>query len=216
MTPVPSLELIEKFIALVGRKNALTMENEQQHYTHEARGLFVGKTPLVLKPGNTEEVSQILKQANATGTSIIPQGGHTGLVSGGLPSEDASQIIVSLERMKKIREIDLPGNTMTVDAGAVLQNIQELANANDRLFPLALGAQGSCQIGGNIATNAGGTAVLAYGNMRALVLGLEVVLPNGEIWYGLRKLKKDNTGYDLRDLFIGSEGTLGLSLIHIS
>lgn len=210
MTQNPTPELIKKFVAIVGDKNALMDKKDQTHYINETRGIFIGKTPVVLKPANTQEVSDILKLANETQTAIVPQGGHTGHVAGGIPSEAGDQIVVTLERMKEIRDIDLKGNTLTVDAGVVLQNIQMIADENNRLFPLSLGAQGSCMIGGNISTNAGGTGVLAYGNTRAMVLGLEVVLANGDVWNGLRKLKKDNTGYDLRDLFIGAEGSLGI------
>jgi FAD/FMN-containing dehydrogenase len=203
-------EILNRFIAIVGEKHALTRADDLTHYTHENRGLFVGNTPLVLKPGTPTEVSEIVKLAADTKTAIVPQGGHTGHVGGAVSDESGTQIVVSLERMKTIREIDLEGNVIVCEAGAILETIQKLADANDRFFPLSLGSQGSCQIGGNIATNAGGTGVLAYGNTRDLVLGLEVVLPSGEIWNGLRRLKKDNTGYDLRNLFIGAEGTLGI------
>ena len=202
--------LLDQFISFVGEKYALTGEDDLSHYTHENRGLFVGVTPLVLKPASTQEVSEILKLASSTKTAVVPQGGHTGHVGGAVSDESGSQIIISLERMNKIREIDLKGDVVVCEAGVILESIQKLADDNERLFPLALGSQGSCQIGGNISTNAGGTGVLAYGNTRALVMGLEVVLPSGEIWNGLRRLKKDNTGYDLKDLFIGAEGTLGI------
>ncbi len=202
--------LINQFIALVGEKYALTSADDLSHYTHENRGLFVGDTPLVLKPANTEEVSEILKLAALTKTVIVPQGGHTGHVGGAVSDESGTQVVLSLERMNEIREVDLQDDVILCEAGVILETVQKLADDNDRLFPLALGSQGSCQIGGNISTNAGGTGVLAYGNTRALVMGLEVVLPSGEIWNGLRRLKKDNTGYDLKDLFIGAEGTLGI------
>ncbi|MEM7215097.1 MAG: FAD-binding oxidoreductase [Pseudomonadota bacterium] len=203
-------ELVWRFVETVGEKNALLPSQDLTHYTHENRDMFVGKTPAVLKPGSTEEVSRILSLASETGTAVVPQGGHTGHVGGAVPDETGKQIVVSLERMNRIREIDLSGNALVCEAGCILEAIQKVADDNDRLFPLALGSQGSCQIGGNISTNAGGTAVLSYGNTRQLVLGLEVVLPSGEIWDGLRRLKKDNTGYDLKDLFIGAEGTLGI------
>ncbi len=203
-------ELCNQFIELVGSKYALTEHNDLTHYTHENRGLYVGKTPLVLKPSSTQEVSEILKLASKTKTVVVPQGGHTGHVGGAVTDESGTQIVVSMERMNKVREIDLQSNIVICEAGTILETVQKLSDDNDRLFPLALGSQGSCQIGGNIATNAGGTGVLAYGNTRALVMGLEVVLASGEIWNGLRRLKKDNTGYDLKDLFIGSEGTLGI------
>ncbi len=203
-------EPISRFIAVVGENNCLLAGDDLTHYTHENRGLIIGRTPLVVKPQTTEEVSKLVKLAVETGTALVPQGGHTGHAGGGVPDESGEQIVVSLERMNRIREIDLDGNVLVCDAGCVLENIQNIADQNGRLFPLSLGSQGSCQIGGNISTNAGGTSVLAYGNTRQLVMGLEVVLPSGEIWNGLRRLKKDNTGYDLKDLFIGAEGTLGI------
>lgn len=203
-------DLAGRFVALVGKQQAITDKQDMARYDTENRGIFPGNAALVLKPKNTDEVSAILALASKTATPIVPQGGNTGHVAGGVASGDGSQIVVSLERMNKIRELDLKSNTLTVEAGTILEQVQKIADDNDRLFPLALGAQGSCQIGGNIATNAGGTGVLSYGNMRNQVLGLEVVMPDGQIWNGLRKLKKDNTGYDLRDLFIGAEGTLGI------
>lgn len=202
--------LLNRFIAIVGEKHCLTCDDDLTHYTRENRGLFVGNTPLVLKPGNTLEVSRIMTLASETKTVIVPQGGHTGHVGGAVSDESGNQIVVCLERMNRVRELDLKGDVLICEAGVILETIQKLADENDRLFPLALGSQGSCQIGGNIATNAGGTGVLAYGNTRALITGLEVVLPSGEIWNGLYRLKKDNTGYDLKDLFIGAEGTLGI------
>lgn len=203
-------KLIERFIKITGVKHALTRDDDLTHYTRENRGLFIGNTPLVLKPANTQEVSSILKLASETRTSVVPQGGHTGHVGGAVSDESGTQIVISLERMNKVREVDLQGGVIICEAGVVLETIQKLADDNDRLFPLALGSQGSCQIGGNISTNAGGTGVLAYGNTRDLVMGLEVVLASGEVWNGLRRLKKDNTGYDLKNLFIGAEGTLGI------
>ncbi|MEL7428399.1 MAG: FAD-binding oxidoreductase [Pseudomonadota bacterium] len=206
MTP----ELLERFIAIVGNKNTLGSGDDLTQYNHENRGLYVGVTPLVLKPANTQEISDIVRLAAESGTALVPQGGHTGHVGGAVTDESGTQIVVSLERMNRVRELDLQGNVVVCEAGCVLEAIQKLTDENDRLFPLALGSQGSCQIGGNISTNAGGTGVLAYGNTRQLVMGLEVVLPSGDIWNGLRRLKKDNTGYDLKDLFIGAEGTLGI------
>lgn len=203
-------DLRNQFIELVGSKHALTDQHDLTRYTHENRGLFIGETPLVLKPASAKEVSDILKLASMTKTVVVPQGGHTGHVGGAVTDTSGTQIVVSLERMNKVREIDLQSNVLVCEAGVILESIQKLSDENDRFFPLALGSQGSCQIGGNIATNAGGTGVLAYGNTRSLVMGLEVVLASGEIWNGLRRLKKDNTGYDLKDLFIGSEGTLGI------
>ncbi|MGB7286741.1 MAG: FAD-binding oxidoreductase [Salaquimonas sp.] len=203
-------QLIQRFIDLVGEKNALTSADDLTHYTHENRDIFVGKTPLVLKPQSTDAVAQIIRLANETKTAIVPQGGHTGHAAGGVPDDSGEQIVLSMERMNRIRDIDLEGNTAIVEAGVILKSIQLMADENERLFPLTLASEGSCMIGGNISTNAGGTAVLSYGNTRDMILGLEVVTATGEIWNGLRRLKKDNTGYDLRDLFIGAEGTLGI------
>jgi FAD/FMN-containing dehydrogenase len=205
---VPSPELLARFTAIVGEKYALTDPAAKAPYLVEMRGLYHGRTPLVLRPGTPAEVAAIQGLANETKTPIVPQGGNTGLVGGQTPL--AGEIVLSLTRLDRIREVDPISNTMTCEAGVVLANAQAAAAAVDRLFPLSLGAEGSCTIGGNLATNAGGTAVLAYGNARELVLGLEVVLADGRIWNGLSKLKKDNTGYDLKQLFIGAEGTLGI------
>ena len=199
---------LDRFVKIVGEKNAVRGE-DMAPYLCEQRDLYRGKAAIVLKPANTEEVAKILALADKTKTPIVPQGGNTGLV-GGQVSFDKNAIIVSTARMNKIREVDADSNTMTVESGVILQNAQEAASKTDRLFPLSLGAEGSCTIGGNLSTNAGGTQVLAYGNARDLVLGLEVVLAGGKILRGLRKLKKDNTGYDLRHLFMGAEGTLGI------
>lgn len=205
---ISSDALLSRFAKIVGEKNVIRGEDMTQ-YLREQRDLYRGKAALVLKPANTEEVAKILTLADKTKTAIVPQGGNTGLVGGQTPF-DKNAIIVSTARMNKIREIDADANTMTVESGVILQNVQEAATKAERLFPLSLGAEGSCTIGGNLSTNAGGTQVLAYGNARDLVLGLEVVLANGKILRGLRKLKKDNTGYDLRHLFMGAEGTLGI------
>ena len=207
----PDRQLLERFSAIVGSSNAIRAEDaDLTHYTQENRHIFHGVTPLVLRPGSTEEVSAIMRLAFETGTAIVPQGGHTGHAGGGAPDDSNTQIVVTMERMNRLRAIDIAGNTMTVEAGMVLQQVQETAASHDRLFPLSLASQGSCQIGGNISTNAGGTGVIAYGNTRDLVLGLEAVLPSGDVWNGLRKLRKDNTGYSLKNLFIGAEGTLGI------
>ena len=203
-------DLLARFVAITGESHAVTDPAELAPHLVENRGLYKGVSPLLLKPGSVEDVSAILALASETGTPIVPQTGNTGLVGGQTPDESGRAVILSLARMTRIREVDPVGNTMTVDGGAILADIQQAADAAGRLFPLSLGSEGSCRIGGNLSTNAGGTAVLAYGNARQLCLGLEVVLPTGEIWNGLRKLKKDNTGYDLRDLFIGAEGTLGV------
>lgn len=206
----PSSDLLARFAALVGDANVVTDAAEIAPRLVENRGLYRGLSSMVVKPASTQEVSAIMKLATETGTPVVPQTGNTGLVGGQTPSEDGTAIILSLERMNKIRDVDPLANVMVVDGGCILADVQKAAEDVGRLFPLSLGSEGSCRIGGNLSTNAGGTAVLAYGNMRQLCLGLEVVLPTGEIWEGLRRLKKDNTGYDLRDLFIGAEGTLGV------
>jgi FAD/FMN-containing dehydrogenase len=200
---------LERFAGIVGAKYVLTDPADMAPHLVEPRDIYQGKAAAVLKPGSTREVSEILKLANETGTPIVPQGGVTGMSGGQIPFDERA-VVVSTARLDKIREIDLDANAMTCEAGVVLQRAQETARSNDRLFPLSLGAEGSCMIGGNLSTNAGGTNALVYGMARDLVLGVEVVLADGRVWDGLRKLKKDNTGYDLRDLFIGSEGTLGI------
>ncbi len=169
-----------------------------------------GRALAVVRPGSTHEVAAVVKACAASKTSIVPQGGNTGLVVGGVPDASGTQIVLSLGRMQAVRAIDPANLTITVEAGCVLQNLQAAAEAAGFLFPLSLGAEGSCTIGGNLGTNAGGTQVLRYGNTRELCLGLEVVNAQGEIWHGLTGLRKDNTGYDLRNLMIGSEGTLGV------
>src|SRR5438445_2161215 len=200
--------LLARFAAIVGERHALTDPAEIAPYLSEERGLYQGRSPLVLRPGTVGEVAAILKLASETGTPVVPQGGNTGLVGGQTPHH--GEVVVSLRRLDKIREIDAASNTMTCEAGVVLQIAQQRAAEVDRLFPLSLGAEGSCTIGGNLSTNAGGTAALAYGVAREMALGLEVVLADGRILNSLSKLKKDNTGYDLRNLFIGAEGTLGI------
>jgi D-lactate dehydrogenase (cytochrome) len=206
--PPLSPELIAKFRAIVGDKYAVTDAADIAPYVTEERDLFHGRSPLVLRPGSTAEVSAICKLASEHRIALVPQGGNTGLVGGQTPHN--GEVVVSLRRMDKIRDIDPASNTMTCEAGVVLQIAQQRAAEVDRLFPLSLGAEGSCTIGGNLSTNAGGTAALAYGVAREMALGLEVVLADGRILNGLSKLKKDNTGYDLRNLFIGAEGTLGI------
>ena len=207
---VLSPELIARFATITGPAHALVEDRDIAPYLVESRGLYHGTSPLVLRPGSVPEVSAILALATETRTAIVPQGGNTGHVGGAAPREGAADVVLSLSRLNRIRDVDPLGNVIVADGGAVLAEIQKAAEKVDRLFPLSLGSEGSCQIGGNLSTNAGGTAVLAFGNMRQLCLGLEVVLPTGEVWNGLRRLKKDNTGYDLRDLFIGAEGTLGV------
>jgi D-lactate dehydrogenase (cytochrome) len=205
--PLPS-ELIAKFRAIVGDKYAVTDPADIAPYTTEERDLFRGRSPLVLRPGTTAEVSAICKLANEHRIALVPQGGNTGLVGGQTPHN--GEVVVSLRRLDKIRDVDTASNTMTCEAGVILQIAQQRAAEVNRLFPLSLGAEGSCTIGGNLSTNAGGTAALAYGVAREMALGLEVVLADGRVLNALSKLKKDNTGYDLRNLFIGAEGTLGI------
>src|SRR5918994_6446527 len=202
--------LLDRFAGIVGEAHALRSDADIAPYVTGRRGLYPGRTPLVLRPGSVDEISRIMRLATETGTPIVPQGGNTGLVGGQMPDGSGHEIVLSLSRLNRIREIDVQSNTVTVEAGVVLQTLREAADAADRLFPLSLGSQGSCQIGGNLSSNAGGTGVLAYGNARELCLGVEVVLPTGEVFDDLRKLKKDNTGYDLKNLFVGAEGTLGI------
>jgi FAD/FMN-containing dehydrogenase len=206
MTP----ELLNQFAAIVGEKHVIRDAAGMAGYMREWRDIWVGKSPLVMRPGSTEEVSSILRLASETGTAIVPQSGNTGLVGGQIPFEGGQELLLSLDRMTKIIDVDAADNTMTVQAGATLKSVQDAADEAGRLFPLSLASEGSCRIGGNLSTNAGGLNVLAYGNARDLCLGLEVVLPDGRIWNGLRHLRKDNTGYDLKNLFIGAEGTLGV------
>src|SRR6187455_1206009 len=204
----PSPDLLPRFAAIVGDKYAITDPAALEPYLIEGRGIYHGRSSMLLRPGSTAEVQAILKLANETKTPLVPQGGNTGLVGGQIPFD--GELILSLTRLDKIREVDAASNTMTCEGGVVLAKAQDAAAAVDRLFPLSLGAEGSCTIGGNLSTNAGGTGALAYGVTRDLALGLEVVLADGRIWHGLNKLKKDNTGYDLKNLFIGAEGTLGI------
>ncbi|MBZ0216041.1 MAG: FAD-binding oxidoreductase, partial [Fimbriimonadaceae bacterium] len=206
----PTAATLARFAEIVGEKHAVWPGQGMRPFLVEWRDKYVGKSPLVLRPGNTTEVSEIVKLANETGTGLVPQGGNTGLVGGQIPFESGVEIIVSMGRMNRIRALDADNNTLIAEAGTILQSIQDAADEAGRFFPLSLGSEGSCQIGGNLSTNAGGTGVLSYGNARDLVLGLEMVLGNGDIWNGLRTLRKDNTGYDLKQLFIGAEGTLGL------
>lgn len=201
--------MLEDFQNALGESAVLSSADAMAPYLSEWRGLFHGQALAVLRPSSPEAVSEAVRLAAQHRLKIVPQGGNTGLVGGQIPDSATTHIILSAERLTAIRKLDSDGNSITVEAGVVLERIQQAAEAADRFFPLALGAQGSCQIGGNISSNAGGTGVLAYGNTRDLVLGLEVVLADGRIWNGLRALRKNNTGYDLKQLFIGGEGTLG-------
>jgi FAD/FMN-containing dehydrogenase len=201
---------LERIKTAVGPRGWIADPAEQEPYLVEARRLWRGATRLVVRPVSTEEVAAVVRICADAKLPIVPQGGNTGLVGGGVPPEDGQNIVLALGRMSRIRAVDPVNFTMTVEAGCILAHLHEAAAEVDRLFPLSLGAEGSCQIGGNLSTNAGGIAVLRYGNTRELVLGVEVVLPDGRIWDGLRGLRKDNTGYDLKQLFIGGEGTLGI------
>ena len=201
---------IERIRAVVGDSGMFTGATDIAPFVRDWRGNYIGKTSLVARPANTDEVAAIVKLCAETKTPIVPQGGNTGMVGGGVPDASGTAIVLSLTRMNKIRTIDLANNAMTVEAGCILAAVQEAALNSNRHFPLSLAAEGSCTIGGNLSTNAGGTAVLRYGNARDLVLGIEVVTPDGKIWNGLKALRKDNTGYDLKHLLMGAEGTLGI------
>ena len=202
--------LIETLADIVGAQNVITDAETMHPYLGDWRGRYRGAARCVVRPGTTAEVSAIVRACSAAGVAMLPQGGNTSHCGASIPDKSGKTVLISLSRLNKIRAVDAANNTITVEAGCVLQNLQEAALAVDRLFPLSLAAEGSCQIGGNLSTNAGGVQVLRYGNARELVLGLEVVLPDGEVWNGLRGLRKDNTGYDLKQLFIGAEGTLGI------
>ncbi|KAA0082980.1 FAD-binding oxidoreductase [Paraburkholderia sp. T12-10] len=194
----------------IGAAHVLTEPHDTAPFLTDWRRRYTGAACAVLRPGTTQEVAAIVQLANTHRVPLVPQGGNTGLAGGATPDGSGAQAVVSLARLNRIRALDPLNNTITVEAGVVLRQVQDHAREAGRLFPLSLAAEGSCTIGGNLGTNAGGTGVLRYGNTRELCLGLEVVTPQGEIWDGLRGLRKDNTGYDLRDLFIGAEGTLGI------
>ncbi len=202
-------ELIDQLKATVGPNHVL-VDGDLSAYELDWRKRSRGKALAVVRPANTLEVAAVVKVCAASGVSIVTQGGNTGLVGGSIPDESGQQVVLSLQRMNSIRNIDIANLTMTVDAGCILQTLQDTAEKAGFLFPLSLAAEGSCTIGGNLATNAGGTQVVRYGNARDLCLGLEVVTAQGDVWNGLSGLRKDNTGYDLRDLLVGSEGTLGI------
>ena len=201
--------LLDSLRAAVGPAHVLA-DGDLSAWELDWRKRYRGKALAVVRPGTTEEVAEVVRACARHGAAIVPQGGNTGLVGGSVPDASGTQVLLSLQRMNRVRAIDAANLTMTVDAGCVLQSVQEAAAAEGLLFPLSLAAEGSCTIGGNLATNAGGTQVLRYGNARELCLGLEVVTAEGAVWEGLSGLRKDNTGYDLRDLYIGSEGTLGI------
>jgi len=202
--------LRDRLASLLGPAGFITDDATMAPYLQDWRKLYRGSAIGIARPADTAALAVTVKLAGEAGIAMVPQAGNTGLVGGGVPLASGQTLVISLERMNKVRRIDAANYTITVEAGCILQQVQQAAEAADRLFPLSLTAEGSCRIGGNLSTNAGGIAVLHYGNMRDLVLGLEVVLPDGEIWDGLRALRKDNTGYDLKQLFIGAEGTLGI------
>ncbi|HXZ49945.1 MAG TPA: FAD-binding oxidoreductase [Usitatibacter sp.] len=201
--------LVERLKSIVGERGVVPPA-EQRPYVEDWRGQFLGKAAAVVKPGSTDEVARVVALLAAERVAMVPQGGNTSLCGASVPDASGTQVVINLSRMNRVRAIDTDNDTMTVEAGCVLASLQEEAARHGRLFPLSLGAQGSCEIGGNLSTNAGGTGVLRYGNARELVVGLEVVLPDGRVWDGLRGLRKDNTGYDLKHLFVGAEGTLGV------
>lgn len=202
--------LLAAFRDVVGEKGLILSTEDKRPYLTERREKFEGDALCIVRPATTQEVAAIVKLCADADVGIVPQGGNTGLVGGQIPSGDKPQIVLSTERINRIRSIDPGSDTMVVDAGAILSDVQERAETFDRLFPLSLASEGSARIGGLLSTNAGGTNVLRFGNARDLVLGLEVVTPDGEIWNGLSPLRKDNTGYDLKHLFMGAEGTLGI------
>ncbi|MGO4607755.1 FAD-binding oxidoreductase [Variovorax sp. 2RAF20] len=202
--------LIEQFAKLVGPTRVLSDPGDKQPFQQDWRGRYRGEALAVLMPGTTSEVVALVKACTSLGVAIVPQGGNTGLTGGAIAGGDRPTVILNLSRLNRIREVDARNNSLTAEAGCILAHVREAAEANHRQFPLLLGSVGSCEIGGLVSTNAGGTGVLRYGNMRELVLGLEVVLPDGRIWDGMRALRKDNSGYDLKQLFIGAEGTLGV------
>lgn len=203
-------EFLSECAAIVGESHLLAHDVDMAPYLTDWRRRYTGRALAVVRPIDAAQTAAVVRACDRHGIAIVPQGGNTGLVGGATPREQGRQIVLSLRRLDRIRDIDVDNHTLTAEAGCVLQNVQDAAQEAGRLFPLSLAAEGSCTLGGNLATNAGGTAVLRYGNARELCLGLEVVTAQGEVWDGLRGLRKDNTGYDLRDLFIGSEGTLGI------
>ena len=202
--------VLDRLHAVVGDPGVITDVNDKSPYLSDERGYYTGATPMVVRPSSTEEVSEVVRICNETCTPIVPQGGNTGLCGGATPYEHGGEVLLSLTRMNKVRELDPLNYTITVEAGVILADVQTAAEEAERYFPLSLGGEGTARIGGNLSTNAGGTGVLRYGPARDLCLGLEAVLPDGRVWNGLTGLRKDNTGYDLKHLFIGAEGTLGI------
>jgi FAD/FMN-containing dehydrogenase len=201
---------VEQLSRMVGAAGLLVDEDAIAPFLTEPRGTYQGRAEVVVRPGSTAELAEVVRACAAAGVAMVPQGGGTGLCGGAVPSAVGDQVVISLSRLNRIRSIDPQSFTMTVEAGCILADLQQAAESVGLLFPLSLGAEGSCQIGGNLSTNAGGTQVIRYGNSRDLVLGLEVVLPDGQVLDMLRGLRKDNTGYHLSGLFCGAEGTLGI------
>lgn len=210
MTETGASALLSRFAALLGSKHVLTDSSAMSPYLRDYRGNYHGRALAVLSPADTREVAAAVKLCAESGTPVVPQGGNTGLCGGATPLPDGRSVLISLSRLDRIRSLDAANDTLCAEAGCTLAAVRQAAAETGRLFPLSLASGGSCQIGGCLSTNAGGIQVLRYGNMRELALGLEAVLPDGRIWNGLRGLRKDNTGYDLKQLFIGAEGTLGI------
>ncbi|MEG1055279.1 MAG: FAD-binding oxidoreductase, partial [Janthinobacterium sp.] len=207
---IPHALVLEGLRAIVGEKACIEVASDMQPFTTDYRKLYHGQALAVVLPANTQQVSEVLALCTRHGVPVVPQGGNTSLMGGAVPDAAGDAVVLNLRRMNQVQEIDTVNDTMTLQAGVTLQAARAAAEDAGRLFPLRIGSEGSCQIGGNLSTNAGGTAVLRYGNMRDLTLGIEAVLPDGRIYSSLRGLRKDNTGYDLKQLFIGSEGTLGI------
>ena len=207
---MPDSQLIDALCEVCGADHVLSGPADKQAWLTDWRGRYRGEALAVVFPASTDEVAAVVHACIRAGVAIVPQGGNTGLCGGATPLKHGKSVVINLSRMKRVRAIDAANSAMVVEAGCTLASVQQAAEQHDRLFPLSLASEGSCEIGGNLSTNAGGVQVLRYGNMRDLVLGVEVVLPDGRVWDGLRALRKDNTGYDLKQLFIGAEGTLGI------
>ena len=202
--------LLATLKSIVGENNVLTAAADVAPFVVDWRDRYRGRACAVVRPASTDEVARVVRSCAEHGVAIVPQGGNTGLCGGGVPHDSGDEVVLSLSRLNRVRNVDVDNATITVEAGLQLSAVQDAASDAGMQFPLSLASEGSCAIGGNLSTNAGGTAVLRYGNARDLVLGLEVVLADGRVWEGLKGLRKDNTGYDLKQLFLGSEGTLGI------